>query len=537
MHDRLLQNENIYASLDELWFKLRGAELLRDGRMEQQLIESHVLIIVKNGEGHLTIDLQEYRLRQEAMHIALPGQTIGAAAEAGSELDLYVIKFDVIPDSKLKEDFQLKGEIPVYPDPQMVILSEFIYAYSRSEHPLERFRGQSAFQELLYWIMKNIRLQPESDSRTALDRTKAYIDNHYNENLTIEQLARMAEVSPKYFVDLFKKTYGKSAIDYVTEVRVRHAKRFMVQSDAKLRDIAHQVGYSDEFYFSRKFKKEVGVSPTVYMKNRRRKIVAYESSVLGQLLPLNIIPFAAPLHPKWTAYYYKMYRSEIPVHLSAYRFNEDWQSNIEALMHAGPDLIIGSRENLHEEEMEKLERVAPVFIIPDLEKNWRQQFGLIAQLLGASHEADSWLQGYDRKVKDARDRLERDLKNETVLVMSIHKQSYYLCPTRGMRDVLYHELELNPVPGYNPAEYNQVISADQIAKFDADRILVNVCQEPESLSHWQSLQSSRLWQDLRAVRKNHVYCISSDPWREYSAYASERMVDDLLKFLYGDHPN
>ncbi|MDT2302956.1 AraC family transcriptional regulator [Paenibacillus larvae] len=105
--------------------------------------------------------------------------------------------------------------------------------------------------------MKNFRLQPDSDSRTALDRTRSYMDNHYNENLTIEQLAHMAEVSPKYFVDLFKKTYGKSAMDYVTEVRVNSAKKLMVRSDARLRDIAHQVGYNDEFYFSRKFKKRL----------------------------------------------------------------------------------------------------------------------------------------------------------------------------------------------------------------------------------------------------------------------------------------
>ncbi|MDT2258386.1 helix-turn-helix domain-containing protein [Paenibacillus larvae] len=46
-------------------------------------------------------------------------------------------------------------------------------------------------------------------------------------------------------------------MDYVTEVRVNSAKKLMVRSDARLRDIAHQVGYNDEFYFSRKFKKRL----------------------------------------------------------------------------------------------------------------------------------------------------------------------------------------------------------------------------------------------------------------------------------------
>ncbi|MGF7045592.1 ABC-type Fe3+-hydroxamate transport system substrate-binding protein [Paenibacillus sp. DS2015] len=518
------------SSLDDLLFKIRSIEYLRDAQMEQQLINMHVLIIVKNGLGRLTVDLQEYQLKQDTIHIARPGQTIGVSLEDGNGLDLYVIKFGVFRYAEPMDTCPLKGEIKIYPQTQPIILCDLMYTYCRSEQSLERFRGQFVFQELLYWIMTNIRHLPELDSRTALERTKTYIECHYKENLTIEQLARMAKVSPKYYVDLFKKTYGKSTIDYVTEVRVNCAKQIMVQSDARLQDIAHQVGYNDEFYFSRKFKQEVGVSPKAYMKKRRRKIVAYSTPILGQLLALKMIPYAAPLHPKWSAYYYKMYRRDIPLHLSGYRFNEDWETNIESITDAGPDMII-CLDNLDVHEQEKLKEIAPVSFIPWMDTNWREQLQLTAQLLEATQEADSWLYSYDRKVNATREHLSRELKGETILVMSIHKKCYYLCPTRGMRDVLYDDLQLNPPSGFDPAMYNQMITADQLVVFDADRILLNICQEPESLSHWEWFQSSSLWQDLKAVRKNHVYLISSDPWREYSAYACERILDDLLKLL------
>ncbi|HEY2491360.1 MAG TPA: AraC family transcriptional regulator [Paenibacillus sp.] len=536
MSNTFLHDEHVDVSLDHLLFKVRSIEHLRGGQMEQQLIDSHVLIIVKNGVGRLTMDLHDYLLKKDIVHIALPGQTIGVSSKEVDGLDLYVIKFEVFRDAVPMDSCPLKGEILIYPQTQPIILCDLMYTHCRSDLALERFRGQFVFQELLYWIMTNIRLSPETDSRTALDRTKAYIESHYNENLTIEQLARMAKVSPKYYVDLFKKTYGKSAIDYVTEVRVNCAKQFMVQSDARLRDIAHQVGYNDEFYFSRKFKQEVGVSPTAYMKNRRRKIVAYSTPILGQLLALKMIPYAAPLHPKWSAYYYKMYRKDIPLHLSGYRFNKDWEANIEALSQSGPDMII-SLDNLDSHEKEKLEEIAPVSFIPLMDKNWREQLQLTAQLLEVSQEAESWLHNYDQKVKFARGRLSQILSDDTVLVMSVHKECYYLCPARGMRDVLYDDLQLNPPSGFDPAKYNQIMTADQLTQFDADRILLNICQEPESLRYWELFQSSSLWQDLKAVRRNHVHFISSDPWREYSAYACERIVDDLLKLLDGDRPN
>lgn len=536
MHHTQLHNEHAPGSLEELWFKLRGVELLRDGWMEQKLIESHTLIIVKNGVGRLTIDLQDYQLQEESLHVARPGQTIGASSGATDELELYIVKFDVMQDTVQHPRLPLNGQIAISPVPQAITLCELMYTHSRSDQALERFRGQSVFQELLYWIMKQIRIVPDSDSRTALAYTKAYIDTHYHENLTIEQLARMANVSPKYYVDLFKKTYGKSTMDYVTEVRISSAKKVMMQSNVRLRNVAHQVGYNDEFYFSRKFKKEVGVSPTVYMKTRRRKIVAYSSPVLGHLLALKMIPYAAPLHPKWSAYYHKVYRTDIPLHLSAYRFNEDWESNIETLVHAEPDMVI-SIDELHTNEKSQLEKIAPVFLIPWKEKNWREHLLLTAQLLDVSQEAEAWLRNYELKIKLAREHLNRELKNETILVMSIFKQQYRFCPTRGMRDVLFHDLQLNGPGGFNAAEHNQLITAEQLAQMDADRILVNICQEPESLSQWQSLQSSLLWQDLKAVRKNQVSSISSDPWREYSAYASERIVDDLLRLVQGHHPN
>ncbi|GIP31998.1 HTH-type transcriptional activator Btr [Paenibacillus sp. J2TS4] len=531
-----LNTEHLCLLLDSMGYRLQSVEWLRTSELEPQLVHSHVLFVVRKGRGRLTIDYTQYGLRGDAVQFVLPGQTIGLTSESDDLLDLYVLTFDIITNSEKAEAFPLAGEVPIHPDTQIVKLCKIILHCSNSGQSLERFRGQSAFQELLYWIMKNVRLRPEDDPRTALDRSKAYIDAHYSESLTIEQLARLADISPKYYVDLFKKTYGQSAIDYITEVRLNSAKQLMAQSDLRLRDIAHQVGYSDEFYFSRKFKKEIGVAPTVYMKNRRRKIAAYTAPILGHLLALNIIPYAAPLHPKWTAYYYRTYRADIPVHLSAYRFNQDWESKLEALSHAQPEIVICSDDHLYSRERMQLNQLAKVFSVPWRERNWREQFQLIAQYLDASHEADSWLMSYDSKLKSARERLHRELQEDILLVMSIHKQNYYLWPARGMTEVLYEDLQLNSVPDFDSSSHRQRITVEQLTELDCDRIMLNVCQEPESLSQWRKLQASPIWLDLKAVRRNHVYFISSDPWREYSAYACERMVDDLLRQLTASTP-
>ncbi|MEC0228909.1 AraC family transcriptional regulator [Paenibacillus alba] len=526
-------NKDMLAVMDDLWVKVRSAHWLHQGYMAPQLISSYYLIVVKQAEGLLTLDLATYRLQQDVVYVASPGQTIGICEENGKKPEVYIIEFDVHLDGRGNALFPLSGEISIHIENAMLMLCEQLCNCCRSESAMERFRGQSLFQELLYWIMNHLRQQTRPDSRAAMDRTKAYIDNHYREGLTIEQLARMAEISPKYYVNLFKKTYGKTAIDYLTEVRVNMAKQLMVQSDVRLREIAFQVGYNDEFYFSRMFKKEVGVSPTIYLKNRRLRIAAYSAPILGQLLALKIVPYAAPLHPKWTSYYYSKYRTDIPLHLSGYRYNEDWEIKVEALAQSQVDCIICT-DQLHPLEKERLERIAPVHIIPLYETTWREQLLLTAQIVGASDEAESWLSSYNRNVKHVRERLHDKLKQEKLLVISQFKDSYHIFPTRGMCEVVYEDLQMHAPPRSGSYHEGQGFNLEELASFEADHILLNICQETETLHHWDRVQSSELWQNLEAVRKNKVHLISSDPWREYSAYASERMIIDLNAQLCGN---
>ncbi|MGV7801935.1 AraC family transcriptional regulator, partial [Mycobacterium kansasii] len=75
----------------------------------------------------------------------------------------------------------------------------------------------------------------KNDKRQALERVKEYIEDHYDEDLTIEQLANLSELSPKYFVEVYKKTYGHSAMDYLAHVRLNKAKQLMLGSDSLLR--------------------------------------------------------------------------------------------------------------------------------------------------------------------------------------------------------------------------------------------------------------------------------------------------------------
>ena len=101
-------------------------------------------------------------------------------------------------------------------------------------------------------------------SRDRIQLAMRYISDHYNEDISINDLADHYEMSPNYFSSIFKQETGQSAINYITEIRMKKAKEFLQTTGDSVVDIAKRVGYEDSQYFFRVFKKYVGITPLKY---------------------------------------------------------------------------------------------------------------------------------------------------------------------------------------------------------------------------------------------------------------------------------
>lgn len=95
---------------------------------------------------------------------------------------------------------------------------------------------------------------------------KHYIDHHYKENITLDQLAEIAGINKSYLGHSFKKEYGVSPINYLIACRILESKRLLTETDLTLRQIASIVGFSTSSYFSQIFRKSEGISPIDYRK-------------------------------------------------------------------------------------------------------------------------------------------------------------------------------------------------------------------------------------------------------------------------------
>lgn len=88
-----------------------------------------------------------------------------------------------------------------------------------------------------------------------------YVNEHFTENITLELLADMFGFTRNYICRLFQKNYNKSLTVYITELRMKFAKKLLLEDQKQIKDVAISCGYSDYHHFFKVFKKYYGLSP------------------------------------------------------------------------------------------------------------------------------------------------------------------------------------------------------------------------------------------------------------------------------------
>ena len=89
----------------------------------------------------------------------------------------------------------------------------------------------------------------------------AYIETNFTQEITLEELSRMANLSPRYFLRIFQDTYHTTPKAYITQLRIARARTLLTHSGKSITEIAFDCGYSDSNYFSRVFKKNCNTTP------------------------------------------------------------------------------------------------------------------------------------------------------------------------------------------------------------------------------------------------------------------------------------
>ena len=103
-------------------------------------------------------------------------------------------------------------------------------------------------------------------NRTAMvvKEAKKYIDNNYMDDISVEELVERYQLSLNHFNKIFKQFYGVSCKEYIITVRINMAKQYLSSPFLSVREAGAMAGYPDSNYFTKVFRKKIGVTPTEY---------------------------------------------------------------------------------------------------------------------------------------------------------------------------------------------------------------------------------------------------------------------------------
>ncbi|WP_166246071.1 helix-turn-helix domain-containing protein [Paenibacillus turpanensis] len=233
--------------------------------IREKPLETYDLFYVWSGQGEVTVAGTTYPVSKGTAFLFRPGDCPGASHDPAQPLTITYIHFRVAI-----EPASLPERVRVFGDPMDVesMLSRYVRTLHRGEFGAE-LEAKLLLKQLMILFMREDRAEHGKD-RTALDNEDAVRDavRYIRERPGIwhsaEELAKRARMSPRSFSMKFKEITGLSVQQYVITARLERAAHLLRYEGMNVSEAAEALGYKDVFFFSKQFKKGIGVNPSQY---------------------------------------------------------------------------------------------------------------------------------------------------------------------------------------------------------------------------------------------------------------------------------
>lgn len=236
------------------------------------------ILFITHGTGIYTIDFQQYAIKSDTVFFLSPGQI--HELELSDDIKGYIFLFTSAFYHVNKADLYKLFELPFFYTlgkdtpplllqdfAQRTLLAEFFEkAIKENEQDLaEKDDAIRAFLDLILIHCK--RLYPEfldekmSKGKLLVKRLKQLIEEKCQENFSVKEYAELLNVTPSYLSETVKSLTGRTSSDLINDRMILEIKRMLVHSELTVSEIAFQLHFADQSYFSKYFKKLTQLSP------------------------------------------------------------------------------------------------------------------------------------------------------------------------------------------------------------------------------------------------------------------------------------
>ncbi|MDF2722760.1 MAG: AraC family transcriptional regulator [Paenibacillus sp.] len=262
-------------------------------RLGERRLLDYLFIYVQEGSFHLTVEGREYRLRDGDFCLIQPGELHSFAGTTNTitpfaHMDLFynplrqdsfptrpgqvdLSEFADLKQPKLNDFSDLFIPVQFYPKDANRFRDTFLKAIAlwTEQQPIAQLEAQQLAAEAVLMLLKSYTTEQGTAVKSGqLHWVTSYCSLHLAERLTVDQLARQAQMSTSQFTAYFRRTFGQSPYQYILRLRIQHAQELLVGSTHSLGQIAELCGFGDIHHFSKIFKKCTDQSPLAYRRSQ-----------------------------------------------------------------------------------------------------------------------------------------------------------------------------------------------------------------------------------------------------------------------------
>lgn len=248
-----------------------GHEVCQPGHTWGPGVRDHYLIhLVVAGKGVFQVGGASFHLQEGDLFLVKPNQLNTYAADATDPWEYYWVGFNGACANKLVQQTPFTDHHPLHhcKDPQSVREALYNIYLSRGTEPQQEALMTGYLYLFMAQLMKEARdtmPNPGSSSSQYVLAAIKYIQFNYSHDISVDDIAKAVGVSRSHLYRVFMANVGQSPIDYLTGYRISEACSLLKNAHLSIAEIAVSVGFFDQFYFSRVFKKVKGVPPSKYL--------------------------------------------------------------------------------------------------------------------------------------------------------------------------------------------------------------------------------------------------------------------------------
>jgi len=234
-------------------------------------LEYYQIIICTSGKGLLKVCGEEYEISAEMGFLLKPG-VAHEYYSLESPWTTYWILFDGAGSEMLPFISQIENFSVFYLSNREKLLFEHQAMYNLAEK--NALSNKNALSAACYQFLLDMndsiidcRAGNEEQNAERLNKVIRYLENNYTKDILLEDMAKLAEITPQYLCRLFQSTLRMRPMEYVLYLRMKEAKTLMLtDKNMPVNEIAAAVGYHDTSYFCRMFRKNTGLTPGEFKK-------------------------------------------------------------------------------------------------------------------------------------------------------------------------------------------------------------------------------------------------------------------------------